>query len=248
MTKITLLQWNCWVLEKKENILALLKEVDADIVCLQELTIGSPLQGGVSMPEYLATACGYNQFHKEIPNLAPRDGVASLANGIFSRYPISKTSWQWINEPKYGGQTFDDEFRVYAEAEIDLGSHRITVGTAHVSYTHEFADTVAREAEAATLLDVIQTKSSRYILTGDLNSLPGSYLISNLEKNLQNLGPDYTEGTWTTKPCDYDGFKADTLDWRIDYAFGTRDIRVVQAEIVKTGFSDHLPILVTIEI
>ena len=63
-----------------------------------------------------------------------------------------------------------------------------------------------------------------------------------------NLGPDYHEKTWTTKPFSYNGFSENSLNWRLDFVFGTKDIKVISSEIIKTDLSDHLPILIKIEI
>lgn len=39
--RLKILQWNIWYKEKVENILKLIKKVNADILCFQELTVGA---------------------------------------------------------------------------------------------------------------------------------------------------------------------------------------------------------------
>ena len=46
---------------------------------------------------------------------------------------------------------------------------------------------------------------------------------------------------------DYKDFKETKLRWRLDYVFASKDIRVIRSKIIKTKFSDHLPILVEFE-
>ena len=245
---ISLLQWNVWIFEKKENLLELIKAVKPDIICLQELTIGSTFQDGANVAEYLAIELGYNQFHKSIPNLAPSDGVGDLANGILTRFPIVSTDWQWVQEPTSGGKMYDDQYRLYTEAKIQVGEIALRVGTTHMSYTHKFSNTPLRQAESDRLLNILESKNDKYIITGDFNAVPESYLVPKVERLLKHAGPDYEVKTWTTKPFSYNGFEETDLNWRLDYVFTSRDIEAVSSEVVQTDFSDHLPILTQLRI
>ncbi len=240
---ISVLQWNAWIFEKKENLVKLIKQVDPDVVCLQELTIGSTFQDGANVAEYLAKELGYNQFHKAIPNLAPSAGVGDLANGILTKLPIISTDWKWIQEPQHGGSTYDDQYRLYVETTLKAGERNITIGTVHISYTHKFEDTPQRTGEIDNLLAITKSKTKDFVLTGDFNSVPDSYLVSNIGKQLEHAGPDFEVKTWTTKPFSYNGFEATELNWRLDYVFTTKDVQVVSSEVIETNYSDHLPIL-----
>jgi mRNA deadenylase 3'-5' endonuclease subunit Ccr4 len=39
--KIKVLQWNVWFRERAENLLQIMKKYDPDIICCQEITLGS---------------------------------------------------------------------------------------------------------------------------------------------------------------------------------------------------------------
>lgn len=240
---LSVLQWNVWIFEKKENLLKLIKQLDPDVVCMQELTVGSTFQDGANVVEYLAKELGYNQFHKTIPNLAPSEGVGDLANGILTKLPIVSTDWKWVQEPQRGGSTYDDQYRLYVEATLKAGKNEVTFGTVHMSYTHKFEDTPQRKYEVDSLVSIVAQKDKAFVLAGDLNSLPGSYLVSKLQQQFKHVGPDFDVKTWTTKPFSYNGFEATELDWRLDYVFASKDMEVASAEAVQTDYSDHLPIL-----
>src|SRR5207244_425566 len=111
-----------------------------------------------------------------------------------------------------------------------------------------FQITEQKKKEVDNLIEGIKNKKQNYIMMGDLNSLPDSYTISELEKYFVHCGPDYKQNTWTTKPFNYQGFKEDKLRWRVDYVFATKDVKVISSEIIQTNYSDHLPILTTISI
>lgn len=245
---IKLLQWNIWYKEKAENILALIKSHDPDIVCLQELTIGGVFNPDIKdTAEYLKTELNYNlYFHSA--NEWEEDKVSSIGNGILSRFPIMRNTFRYLQEPKEVIRTYADEGRVYIESDLNLGSTILTVGTVHLSYTHRFEIAPGKKIEADNLIKILKKKKSNYIVTGDFNALPDSYTVKGMQKYLKPCGPKDSLKTWTTKQFSYEGFSEDKLNWRLDYVFATKDVEVISSEIIKTDFSDHLPILITIEV
>lgn len=244
MTKISILQWNVWYLEDIKNIAQFLKENKADVVCLQELTINFNKQDHVHTPNYIAGQLGYHVYFQEITFA---DKEIKLANAIFSKHPITRSRTVWINREQ-GSGNYDDENRAYAEVVIDVYGTELTVGTVHMSYTHKFEPSQRKLQETKELAIAIAENKSNFILTGDFNAVPNSEVISIIEKHVKNLGPDYDKKTWTTKPFSYNGFVANALDWRLDYVFGSEDIKVVSSEVLSTDFSDHLPVKIDIEL
>jgi endonuclease/exonuclease/phosphatase family metal-dependent hydrolase len=237
------MQWNIWYKEDLTNVVNLLKEYNPDIICLQELTI-NPKADIQHAPAFIAEQLGYQYYHKELPIESTDGGKIMLANGIFSRFPISKKDFAWINQPK-GGGGYDDEYRAYVEVELDVNGNHISVGTTHMSYTHKFQPTPNKKAETDALIAQIRQHASRFIFTGDLNALPGSYTINSVEHHMGQVGPDMQAKTWTTKPFSYNGFEETDLNWRLDYVFATKDMQMNSTEIIQTEYSDHLPILTT---
>jgi len=235
--KLTILQWNVWYKEDIRNIAAFLHEYPADIVCLQELTLQDIPEIGHT-PDFIASQLGYHHYYKEIDH---EPGKINIANGIFSKYPIVGTDWQWINEASGTGH-YDDEFRAYVEATLDVHGTKVVVATTHMSYTNAFVSTSRKQQETQRLTDILKTKESRFIFTGDLNATPGSPTIKAICSQLENVGPDFSESTWTTKPFSYDGFEETELKWRLDYIFATPDVKTIEAKILTTGYSDHLPV------
>ncbi len=238
---LSILQWNIWYQEDIRNVAKLIKAIDPDIFCLQELTVGHPVQEIKNTPRHLADHMGYHFFTKEIPIETPDGQKVILANGIFSRFPITSSRSAWTNQPKHGGG-YDDEYRAYVEATLEVQGEAITVGTTHMSYTHQFEDTPGKRKEADLLVHETRPHHKRFIFTGDLNAIPGSYTISEIGQSMQNVGPNFNRKTWTTKPFSYNGFVETELNWRLDYVFATPDIKVISSEIVQTEYSDHLPI------
>lgn len=243
--KVTILQWNIYWKQLIEPVIDFIRAVDPDIFCLQELMDGYVQQfDGDSVEKIkndLHANAAYTYIHFKGKN--HRQG-----NGVFTKHTIVSSRQQWIRESDESlPETFDNENRSYDEATIQIGGKSIAVGTTHMSYSHAFEDTERKITEGKRLLGCIPTGEVPYIMCGDLNSPSGSYVVSELDKVLGNLGPDPDQNTWTTKPFGYNGFIEDKLNWRLDHIYG-KNITAVRSEILTTDVSDHLPLLIEVEI
>ncbi len=236
--KIKILQWNKWFKEDPENVIDFLRKIDADIYSLQELNIESP----TNEFDLIKRELGING----VVGITETD-FGKHANGIFSRFEIKNSFTSFIKDPATDRQHFSDEGRIYVEAEIDLDGKILNIGTTHMSYTDAFVENQEKKEEADKLVKLIKNKES-YIFSGDLNATEDSYTVGEVEKQLVNCGPDYSQKTWTTKPFSYNGFEENGLNWRLDYIFATKDIQVISSKIMETDYSDHLPILAEIEV
>jgi len=247
--QIGILQWNIWYKEKIENIVKTIKEIDPDIVCLQELALNCKYNPCVpDAPKYIKDGLKFSGFFRIAHRFSNGNKLDALGNGIFTRFPITNSFSELIQEPSAKDNDYSREGRVYVEAKIKINGREVTIGTTHLSYTHRFEDTEARKQEIDNLLRIINRKEERFIFTGDLNSTPDSYAIKELGKIFRCCQPNYSEKTWTTKPFEYKGFREDKLNWRLDYVFATKDIKCVSSEIIKTNYSDHLPVFVRISL
>ncbi len=240
---IKFLQWNVWYKEKIENIVKTISVINPDIFCLQELTVDSAYNPKINTPKYLAEKLKVNFYFKEANKTQWASG-----NGIFSQFPITHTNCVYIQQSLNAGNDYSQEGRVYIEAEINLGRDRLLVGTTHASYTHRFIVTKQKKTEIDKLLKGLKKHKSKFVFSGDLNSRAYSYTIKRISKILKNSGPPLSQNTWTTKPFDYKGFYEDKLNWRLDYVFATKDIKIESSKIITTQYSDHLPILVELRL
>lgn len=245
--KISILQWNIWCDEDVRNNLKFLKDNRTDVICLQELTINYPKQYVKNSPEYIANGLVYNGHWQELPIESVSGGKLMLANGIFSKFPITNKKVYWTSNPKNSGG-YSNEKRVYVQAELELGKQKLKIGTTHMSYTHKFEPNEQKKNETDKLIKYIASNKSKFIICGDMNASPGSYTVKKLESIFKNIGPNYSKKTWTTKPFSYNGFVENDLNWRLDHLFATEDIKLIKSSVLKTDLSDHLPILSEVEI
>lgn len=243
--EVSVLQWNIWFKEDPSKIAGFLQNNKADIICLQEMTINSKDHTIKDVPAYIAEELGYKYYQKELPIESTDGEKMMLANGIFSRFPISKVHYAWINEPQNSGG-YDDEYRAYVEVTVNIQGKDLSVGTTHMSYTHRFQETDNKQYETIKLCSELKKHTESFVFTGDLNALKDSHTINLIESHLHNAGPPADKNTWTTKPFSYNGFEETDLNWRLDYVFMTPDLKIVSSETLQTNLSDHLPILTKI--
>lgn len=245
--KLSYLQWNVWYLEDIHNIAKYLKENPADIIALQELTVNHPGQTEADTPKYIAEQLGYN-YCVGGEDFTEDGEKRWFGNAVFSKYPIKAHRQSWINEP-IGTGGFDDEYRTYLETVLDIDGTELVVATTHMSYTHEFEVTERKQEETDKLIKELKRVSNKkLIFSGDLNAVPNSYTIEQVSSILQSAGPVQDEKTWTTKPFSYQGFEETELNWRLDYVFTSKEVKVLSSTTEQTEFSDHLPIRSEFEI
>jgi endonuclease/exonuclease/phosphatase family metal-dependent hydrolase len=248
MNTMKLLQWNVWYDEKADNVVDFIKDTDADIVCAQELTVNGPANPGIDVPKAIAKACGYNYYFHPMTIYGTDGEALQMGNGIFSKFSIVDKNFQYVQKADPKNQSYETEDRSYVEVSLDINGNLLKVGTVHLSYSPAFAMTEKKLGEAEKLYEAAKDNHQRYILTGDMNAKPDSPIIKQLEKLFIHADPNTERPTWTTKPFSYQGFDANTLDWRLDYVFATEDINVITNKIIHTQYSDHLPILTEIQL
>ena len=244
--QIKLLQWNILFKEDIENIVKTIQEINPDIVSLQELTIKAKYNPTIpNTPEHIAKMLDYEYYFQVAHRWENDPELAAIGNGIFTRFPIEKSSFSQVREEPMANIAGSDEGRVYVESVIKVGEKSLTVGNVHLSFTDHFEEDGAKKKETDSLIEIIKQKQKDFIFSGDLNSIPDSYTINQVNKYLVNCGPSFDQHTWTTRPLTEPTFGEGRLAWRLDYIFATKDVRVQDASILEVEYSDHLPILAT---
>jgi len=169
---LKILQWNIWYKEKSKNIVRVLKKVDADIICVQEII--QHLGKNIDIARDIANKLGYNYFYKEAETWSNRDIKENQGNAIYSKLPILNKTYKYVQKPKHNPPDATNEGRVYIEIEVNWNKQAFTIGTTHLSYSHRFKITPHRKKEIDKLVDIVKCKKSSYIFAGDLNSVPAS--------------------------------------------------------------------------
>ena len=226
------LQWNILYKEDINNIVKELKRIDADVVCIQELSFLSDEKEKIDLLNSV-----YPYVYYEIADTLSDN--RSQGNAILSKYPFIKTSKTFVQEPGLDKTDYSKEGRIYLEVSILHNNKIYNIGTTHLSYTDRFIETSVKDIEVNKLIEIIKNKEN-YIFTGDLNTIKTSKYIKQIEEYYINYD---TDNTWTTKLFSYNGFTVDKLEYKLDYVFTSSDIKVGDVKVINTEYSDHLPIL-----
>ena len=227
-----ILQWNIWYKEDINKIAKELKRIDADVVCIQELSFVGNDRTGINVLNEV-----YPYVYYEIADTF-LDG-RSQCNAILSRYPFINKNKSFVQEPGTDKNDYSKEGRIYLEVSINCNDKVYNIGTTHLSYTHKFEETELKDKEVNKLINIVKNKTN-YIFTGDLNTIKTSKYINKLSEYYINHD---TTNTWTTKPFSYNGFEVNELDYKLDYVFTSSDINIQNIKVIDTKYSDHLPIL-----
>ncbi|KAG0004495.1 hypothetical protein BGZ65_000246 [Modicella reniformis] len=194
---IRCLQWNIERNYKPEEILATLTELDADILCIQEVDIGCH-RSGYDRDHFLEM-CQSQGLHGgfvpefwelEHPGRRDRDqGGGVHGNAILSKWPINgfrvldhvHHAYEWekdglkLNEPRLGR-------RFTIVADIQTPSGPLLCYSAHLEV---FTGVVGRISALSDILADSELYSDRYphqILFGDLNTI--SHSVARLAKTI----------------------------------------------------------------
>ncbi len=239
------LQWNVLYKEKIDRIAAQITKINPDIITLQELSKGLSYNGEIDTVQYIADKldCKFT-FHKD--RRFSNNGV--VGNGIFSRFPLVKSSYFYTMVPRKVAGGGGKSGSVYIESEIDVKGRNLAVATDHLFYVSRFRITPDKIAETESFVDIIKKRKKNYIVSGDFNATPDTNTIKQISRYVNCVGPGFAQKTAFSKPIiDQSGWKAG-FDWRLDYVFATPDLKVKSAKIIKTPYSDHMPILVEFEV
>jgi endonuclease/exonuclease/phosphatase family metal-dependent hydrolase len=205
-----------------EAIAQTIEAANLDIVLLQEVSRGPFVNGSPDSVEWLSRRLRmpYRFFA----------GDGQMGNAILTRLPIM--------ESDFGLLPRNDEFtnRSYVRVVVDVGNgETLTVINTHLDHMQR-ANRLPQVERILALWD----NAPRILIGGDLNAQPGSDEIVMLESAELVSGQDATgNGALNT-------FIAFEPFWRLDYIFGSPDIRFLSSAVPLSLASDHLPVVVEI--
>jgi endonuclease/exonuclease/phosphatase family metal-dependent hydrolase len=259
--RLKVLTWNILYKDsvfKMDKIVEELKRFDADIICLQEVSeIKNSNNKNIDylikqfndgMFAYANSTCD-KKYDPEGKPLYKR----IQGNAILTKYKIIDSKENFIiTKEELNNRKKSNENRVYLECKIQVADKLINVATTHTSFFLEPEPSHLINLEWNRLLTLLKQKDEKYIFTGDLNVNENSLLVKNMQSFLKHAGPDYIHNTWPTKALKSDAYSPELLNSnianRIDFIFTSNDIKTINSKLIETHLSDHLPILVEIEI
>ncbi len=210
-----------------ERIAAVVRASDADMVALQEVDKGVERTGGINQPSVLAELTGMRAIFEK--NIEYQGG--EYGNAVLTRLPVLHYENHKLPQSRPGEQ------RGMLEVHVMHGGQPLVFFATHFDY---HSDDTERLASADMLRGLVEgLATNRIVVAGDLNTTPGSKVMSKLNTFLKDSytpsgGPGYT-------------FPAGEPDRRIDYVLShpASGYRVLSCEVIEEAVaSDHRPMVV----
>ncbi|MBL4683260.1 MAG: endonuclease/exonuclease/phosphatase family protein [Nannocystaceae bacterium] len=200
-----------------------MEAVDADILALQEIDVGTTRSAGQNQPAELADALGYDfVFAEALPTEGGAYGLAVLSRLPFSSVRRLRLRPELSSEP-----------RIAIDVSVCSDGAEIRLINTHIDYK---SDAASDQLEGLGL--VLGVLSGPVFLLGDLNATPDD---SGLEALL--VETEFVDLLESRDPGSTQGSR------RIDYILGseTVDDRVIGAGHIDTAASDHRIVWVDVE-
>ncbi|MCC7004744.1 endonuclease/exonuclease/phosphatase family protein [Candidatus Nomurabacteria bacterium] len=239
--KIKILSWNIWCGSHLDEVIDFLRDLDADIIALQEVCEDE--RGNLA--EVIAKKLGYECVHaigmllpvKFLPGYDNSDtGGMKFGNAILSKHKIINNNAITLTNKSQ---------RLIIEANIEVGDSILNVYSIHLNHTHQTqSDLQDLQANNLALL----ANKPNTIVMGDFNALPDSSVIEKMSSVLKDVDEKKSTPTWCVYKEGCTVCLVDEVKYKLDYIFASSDIKSNSFKVHNSKGSDHLPISAIIEI
>jgi endonuclease/exonuclease/phosphatase family metal-dependent hydrolase len=145
---------------------------------------------------------------------------------ILSRFPIASSRNTLLPRPNNGEQ------RGLLEAVIKVRGVRVRIADTHLQHN----SALERTAQAQRIVELLAPAGEPVVLAGDLNAVPDAPELAPLMSAYADAWTRAGTGPGYTIPVE-------APDRRIDYVLTSPEIGAVNAEVIATDASDHLPLV-----
>jgi endonuclease/exonuclease/phosphatase family metal-dependent hydrolase len=237
-------------LSNKEKMLSLVAAQMPDVICFQEFY--TRRKGPFDIIDSLKKILNIKYYYFEPSRSSEKE---SMGLAIFSRYPIKN-----IGKVEFPGVRGNESIF----ADLIINNKMIRVYNVHlqsISFGKEdytYLDQVTKEmdpkvssskrilrmlksafkkrSEQVDLMKAhMSTCETPYIIAGDFNDTPASYVVTKMTDSLNNAFIKKGQGFGKTYNGKFPNFQ-------IDYIVTTKDIEVVNYQIIEARLSDHFPV------
>jgi endonuclease/exonuclease/phosphatase family metal-dependent hydrolase len=225
-----------------DNIISVIIESGASIIGLNEIDFNSSRTCGLDQSVYIAVALariwgvayiakGANVRTARVMGLP----YFTFGNALVSRYPIEKSS-----NNAFGNHVtrIAHQFKGYLDATLKIGSTKLDVVVTHL-YD---GDVNMRLTETRELKDSLSRRSDRYVLMGDLNSLPGHH-DSDGGRVIERLA-----GVAIPVETSILTYSTNRPEHKLDYILTSKHLPSYDSRAISSDASDHLALCCGIDL
>lgn len=218
-----------------------IKEIDADVVLLQEVDDNAPRSQRIDQARFLAEKTGLGSYYT--PALHLDDGWR-YGNAILSRWPMKKVEGHMLFKPDYSETNPDyprgyEEQRALQVVELDTPAGPVHVLNTHLGLTQ--TQRIVQLEEIAGKIEALP-EGAAIFFGGDLNARPET---PEIEPVRALLADSFEETPNPLKPEEM--LTSSTINPRatIDYLFFSPGrISILDVHVPReVDYSDHLPVV-----
>ena len=248
--KLKVVSWNIWGGRHFDDVVRYLKEVDADIIALQEVIVEDKTNTALRIAEQLGHEIRIDSpaFALEMPISSKWTGpvrkeeiTLMYGNAILTKHDILSSKEHELSS---------GESRIALSAEIGVEDLAVRVFNVHLTHIHVTQNDPGRvimhNGQADKLLTFLSKEKT--IVMGDFNSLPDTYAITKMRKALRDAELGSPTPTWSVYPEGCDRCPMNGVQYKFDYIFTTNDLKTENFRVGNVQASDHLPVSAIIDI
>ena len=234
------------------GILDFLRAEDADVLALQEVYDGREpgLDDRYRSVQVLRAALPY-QYLAYAQAFIHDSSVGKLPNGnaVFSKFPIIARSARFLTKPSR--EVYQDVAeqwpifpRVLQQVQLDTPAGELNVFNMHGVWDIDGDNpSPARLKMSEIIINGTKDKPS-VVLTGDTNAKPTNPAMRAIEAHLNSVFDDRLKSTFNMRRKTNPGYATAA----VDLMYVSPNIRVISAECPTVDISDHLPLVVSLDI
>lgn len=203
-----------------DQIALLIKELNADIIGLQEVDRFAARSNFKDQIKVLAEKTGMEYVFGKTVNVP----TGITGNAILSKYPI-------VTEDNFLLPSLLEQ-RAFVVGRIDINGTEIGVGVLHLGLNK-----YERIKQSETIKSIVNSLNKEYILIGDMNSNDSSREV----RILSNKARDTAEAS--SGNINTFAYGSAEPNVRIDYIFTSNGFDVLSHKVVNVDYSDHIPVV-----
>lgn len=237
-------------LDTKLEMLEYINELDADVVCLQEVLVykkGDRLT--LPMLREAMKNYPYTYFDFKLYNSRRQFG-----NVVFSRYPlVNKETIQFESKANISSQcdivVNEDTIRLMVnhlesfylnDEDLDLSDLDVSNIQDNSLVRKLVRANRLRHDQVSVLRKAIRQSPHPVIAVGDFNSLPISWVYWRMNLSMRDCFAESSVGQYGST------YQRKGMSARIDYIFTSRKLKPISCEVGDAEYSDHYPVMATI--